>query len=97
MRRRIELVSLAGMLALMVFINGSEKKATSAQEVTPAVKRHFLQPGKTYDFSNGGLGMRSGKVSEEPTDNWVKTESVGDGKKDIVWINLNLVASIEQK
>ena len=97
MRRRIELVALAGMLALLVFMNGSGKKATSAQEVKPAVKRHFLQLGKTYEFSYGGLAMISGKIAEEPTDNWVKTERVRDRKKDIVWINLNLVASIEQK
>jgi hypothetical protein len=97
MRRRIELVGWVGMLAVIVFMNGNGKKAISAQEATPAVKKHFLQLGKTYEFSNGGLGMISGKISEEPTDNWVKTESVTDGKKDIVWINLNLVASIEQK
>jgi hypothetical protein len=96
MRRRIGFACLAGMLALMAWLNWSGNKATSAQEVTPAAKRHFLQIGKSYEFSTGGLGLISGKILEEPKDNWVMLECVRDRKKDTVWVNLNLIASIEQ-
>ncbi len=96
MRRWIEFVGLAGMLALMVCLNWSGSKATSAQEVTPVAKRLFLQTGKSYEFSTGGWGQLSGKILEEPKDNWVKLECVRDRKRDTVWVNLNLIFTIEE-
>jgi len=81
----------------MTWVNWSGNKATSAQGVTPSAKGHFLQIGKTYELSNGGLGLISGKLLEEPRDNWVKLECVSDRKKYTIWVNINLMATIEQK
>lgn len=95
MGRWIGLVCLGAVLAVVAWGNWSGTRATSAQAAVPAAKYHFLQIGKTYQFSTGGLGLIVGRILDGPTGDWVKLEVVGD-RKGVVWVNLNLIASIEQ-